>query len=329
MKEEKMRKNMKPEDIAGGRQGTDAVASVVALMLLLAVIATFICLYSTEYLPGLKEQSEIAQVTEVKEAFMDFSNDIERIVSDKKDASYGHTIPLGGGDILMSPEKSSGTLLVKDCGKIFEVWNSSDPEPAACSGMVRVEYKPSYSFWEGQGYNWQYGYINVTKKGIEVPMEYYTMGDVLEDEDGRLSVFAKSFIDFELEERTPGEFNLTVRVVDLVRGEPNFVSGNSATTLSILSRVNESEPMITDNLCFRFANGTKEMHPGFSGPIFEKTNETFNDFNMTCGSTFPRPDVELKRPDISSGWDTITLEMVDNNEITVCIDYVKVTVSPS
>ncbi|WP_062398048.1 hypothetical protein [Methanogenium cariaci] len=75
---------------------SDAVSSVVALMLLLAVVATFISLYSTSYIPGLKEQSEITQIATVKESFIKFSGDVEHIVMEKTPASCGNMIPLGG-----------------------------------------------------------------------------------------------------------------------------------------------------------------------------------------------------------------------------------------
>ncbi|WP_421909257.1 hypothetical protein [Methanolacinia petrolearia] len=314
-------------EVSCKRNLEEAVAPVIALMLILAVVATFISLYSTEYLPGLKEQSEIAQVSEIKEAFMDFSNDIGHIVSEKKGASYGHTIPLGAGDVIMSPEKSSGTLSVNDVGTIFNITDSSCTLLDS-SSMINVTYKPSYSFWEGQGYSWQYGYINVTKDDIEVPMLYYTMDDVINevsDDDGSLSIFAESFIEFE-PEMNSGELNLTVKVVDLVPGEPKFVSGNSATSLNILSKESRSDPVVTNSLKFMFANGTEGMLPGFSGSLFETTNQTLEDLSGAYEDIKP-PVSTLKDPSVTSGWDTITLEI--NESITVFIDSVKITVSPS
>ncbi|WP_048152277.1 hypothetical protein [Methanolacinia paynteri] len=302
----------------------EAVAPVIALMLILAVVATFISLYSTEYLPGLKEQSEIAQVSEIKEAFMDFSNDIGHIVSEKKGASYGHTIPLGAGDVIMSPEKSSGTLSVSDAGTIFDIYNNSSGDPVASAAMVKAEFKPSYTFWEGQGYSWQYGYINVTKDDIEVPLEYYEMADVIDDfeNSGGLSIFAKSFVDFDPED--DGDSNLTSLEIDLVTlipGENNFVSGNSMTTLKI-ETVDPSENTVSyDNvttLSFRFENITGEgLIPEFSTCIFEKINSSMADLAYD--------NIDSVETDSSSDGGTITL--IASSPFSVVIKKTEIVVS--
>ena len=307
----------------------EAVAPVIALMLILAVVATFISLYSTEYLPGLKEQSEIAQVTEVKEAFMDFSNDIDHIVSDKKGASYGHTIPLGAGDVIMSPEKSSGTLTVSNAGTIFEICNTSSGDSVSSAAMVKAEFKPSYTFWEGQGYSWQYGYINVTKDDIEVPLEDYTMADVTGSEE--FSAFAESFINFEdagFYNSTSGETELSLLEIDLITllsGEKNFVSGNSAAVLKILSRDNATS-FNTSYLSFRFKNSTgSDVMPEFSAFLFDKIEDEMETLHDSYGNV-PSPEVTR----VSDGYDTIVLDMSESPlSISVGIDSLEVVVSTS
>ena len=51
------------------------------------------------------------------------------------------------------------------------------------------------NFWQDQGYQWQYGYINVTKYGTLItPLSYDTMDNVTNaTESGSLALFAKSF----------------------------------------------------------------------------------------------------------------------------------------
>ncbi|ADN35145.1 hypothetical protein Mpet_0371 [Methanolacinia petrolearia DSM 11571] len=316
-------------EVSCKRNLEEAVAPVIALMLILAVVATFISLYSTEYLPGLKEQSEIAQVSEVKEAFMDFSNDIGHIVSEKKGASYGHTIPLGAGDVIMSPEKSSGTLSVSDAGTIFDVYNDSSGDPVASAGMVKAEFKPSYTFWEGQGYSWQYGYINVTKDDIEVPLEDYTMADVTGSEE--FSAFAESLIDFEdagFYNSTSGETELSSLEIDLVtfvQGDKNFVSGNSAAVLKILARENATS-FNTSYLSFRFENSTgSDVIPEFSVFLFDKIETEMEALHDSYGNV-PSPEVTR----VSGGYDTIVLDMSESpSPVLVGIDSLEVVVSTS
>jgi hypothetical protein len=320
----------------------EAVASVIALMLLLAVIATFICLYSTEYLPGLKEQSEIAQVTEVKEAFMDFSNDIDHIVSDKKGASYGHTIPLGAGDVIMSPEKSSGTLRVTDLDAIVNITatgagiNPVPETPDASAGMVKVEYKPSYSFWEGQGYNWQYGYINVTKDDVvEVPMLYYTIDD--DKFSNELSAFAESFIEFDpVGDASSGELDsLTIRMANITAGETSFISGNSATSLKIYSDQDSNKKEYIDPcLTFWIVNSTStsrvygsESMPEFSEILFDKIEGRLNYLNETYWNDIPEPAILIDQ----NGYDAIDIDMstYGSGQSEVVIQSVDISVSTS
>lgn len=310
-----------------GMKKSDAVASVVALMLILAVVATFISLYSTSYIPGLKEQSEIKQINEVKESFMKFSGDIEHIATEKTPASYSYMIPMGGGDILLSPEKSSGTLNVIGCGNMVEVRTNplDGANPDAVSGMVKIAFEPSYTFWEKQGYNWQYGYINVTKNEREVPLTNFTMNDILGSP--AFSTFAERFVTFESEENSTSEniTSLTLHVVHIVPGENSFVSGNSATTLSIIGSLKEANPQYTGYLNLSFVNNTDmPVMSEFSGHIFDYTNESLNKLY--------REHSNVDEPEIArgiGGHDWIQLKIdpdVLNNQVPVKIQWVNISV---
>ncbi|MFA5453396.1 MAG: hypothetical protein WC248_07465, partial [Candidatus Methanomethylophilaceae archaeon] len=57
----------------------EAVSTVIALMLILAIISTCIAVYTTTYVPGLKQQSEIVHSEDVKYAFERFASDIDNI----------------------------------------------------------------------------------------------------------------------------------------------------------------------------------------------------------------------------------------------------------
>ena len=227
------------------KHGREAgVASVVALMLLLAVIVTFLSLYATTYLPALKQQAEIEQVTSVKEAFMRFDNDIDHVISDGTAATYGETVPLGGGDILLDPEKSSGLLSVGDPQALSTIqltWSNGTAAGSYASSLVNVSYVPSYTFWEAQGYTWQYGYINVTKGGRSTPLSYNTMGDV---NARRIPGYAGKLLEITpvWDTTTPSVLDrLVITAVTMepsgVPGDKNFVSGNGACVLRINATV--------------------------------------------------------------------------------------------
>lgn len=311
---------------SGGRTCTartgrdDAVSSVVALMLLLAVIATFISLYATSYVPGLKQQSEIDQIKSVKEAFIESSNDIEHIASEKVGTSYGHLIPLGAGDILMSPEKSSGTLSVTDLGAFAGV--TLNGTTYTCN-MTSIAFEPSYAFWEEQGYTWQYGYINVTKKGKEVPLTEFTIDDVLTGDE--FSAFAESFIRFDKEE-SDGAGNLAslrITAVTITPGSSTFISGNNPATLRIRADVNETDRIHTDYLSFNFTNSTEtRIKTEFSKHPAEETENYLEDL-FTRYDNVPEPDTARG----VDGNDTVTLDI--DSPVAVTIRTVNIIVSAS
>lgn len=307
------------------RRRDDGVSSVVALMLLLAVIATFISLYATSYVPGLKEQSEIDQVKSVKEAFMESSNDIRHIASGKISASYGHLVPLGAGDILMSPEKSSGTLTVTDIGAFAEIRTTPTGAPNATCNMTSIAFEPSYTFWEEQGYTWQYGYINVTKKGKEVPLTGFTMEDVLSGDEGEFSRLAKEFITFDKEERD-ADGNLTslrITVVTITPGSSTFISGNNPATLRICAKDPETKPICTDYLRFNFTNSTDTVKTEFSRHLAEET-KLYLDGLSTCSNLEIDDTAGVEGND-----DTITLKVDDSSPVAVTIRTVHIIVSAS
>ena len=92
----------------------DAVSPVIALMLILAILATCMAVYTTTYVPGLKQQDEITHSGEVKLAFMRLAADIDTIIEQEKPAVYTEVLELGGGDVPLSPTKSSGTIEIEE-----------------------------------------------------------------------------------------------------------------------------------------------------------------------------------------------------------------------
>jgi len=334
-----MRRDTPPRWRGCRDRNDDAVSSVVALMLLLAVIATFLSLYATTYVPGLKEQSEIDRTNTVKEAFVGFSSDVEHIVYKKAGGvSYGYSVPLGAGDVLMSPEKSSGMLSVKDLGKFAWIDATQNvggvdvvTEIANCS-MVSVAFEPSYSFWEEQGYVWQYGYINVTKGARATPLEAYNMTDVLDPaSEFSFSPFARQFIEFETKDDGSGNLlNLMVTVVNITPGQSTFTSGNGHAMLKVKAEVpkpNEgTEFQSIQRLNFTFTNSsTDTVASNFSANLRDKTEAYLDDLGNTYNT-----QVELHGQIIDDQHDTITIPLKFlKTDVAVTIRTLTVYVSAS
>ena len=150
------------------REKDDAVSPVIALMLILAILATCLAVYTTTYVPGLKQQDEITHSGEVKLAFERFASDIDNLIALGKPAVYTEVLELGGGDVPLSPTKSSGTIEIetKEIGK-YQIEGGAE---TALNG-IEVRYTPSFTAWEKQGYLYKNGVVWITKEEKVTPAE--------------------------------------------------------------------------------------------------------------------------------------------------------------
>ena len=157
------------------REKDDAVSPVIALMLILAILATCMAVYTTTYVPGLKQQDEITHTGEVKLAFMRFASDIDNVIAQGKPAVYTEVLELGGGDVPLSPTKSSGTIEI-NTSKIGMYQTGSETKDL---NGIAVTYTPSFTAWEKQGYLYQNGVVWITKDEKKTPAQLtlYTVSD--------------------------------------------------------------------------------------------------------------------------------------------------------
>ena len=149
------------------REKDDAVSPVIALMLILAILATCLAVYTTTYVPGLKQQDEITHSGEVKLAFERFASDIDNLIALGKPAVYTEVLELGGGDVPLSPTKSSGTIEI-NTSKIGTYTIGGETKDL---NGIAVTYTPSFTAWEKQGYVYQNGVVWITKEEKVTPAE--------------------------------------------------------------------------------------------------------------------------------------------------------------
>ncbi len=179
----------------------DAVAPVIAVMLILAAIVTFLSVWNAVYVPSMKQSAEVEHLRNVESAFMHFSSDMERAVSTRQDhLTLSEPVPLGGGDFFFNTLRSSGSIFVRNEQKPIYYLTLYDGTGAIMGEMngtlVNLSYESQGNFWQDQGYNWQYGYLNVTKYGTrQSPLKYYNMTNVNNEfmSTGSLATFAGSF----------------------------------------------------------------------------------------------------------------------------------------
>ncbi|MCZ0859833.1 hypothetical protein O0S10_01160 [Methanocorpusculum sp. MG] len=216
------------------KSGTDeAVSTVIALMLVLAILATCIAIYSATYVPGLKQQSEILHSGEVQYAFLRLSSDVDNLYSLGKSGQFSEPVPLGGGDILLSPVKSSGTIeLEKNQIGTISVINNDGGTFSLLINTTNITYTPSYSSWELQGYSYRSGVVWITKGAKETPADIslYTVREGLVQENNTRNQWLKKAKTVIPE----GNGNYTMQIISMtpVDGK-NFVTGTGTAKIRL------------------------------------------------------------------------------------------------
>lgn len=219
----------------------DAVSTVIAMMLILGIIVTLFAIYSATYLPGLKQQSEIDHSREVANAFVRFDSDIDHVVSHKKAARFSEPFSLGGGDILLSPVRSSGLVSVEDRPLVNVTVTNGTGETVKTvtlnTSLVNVSYVPSFTSWEPQGYRWECGVVLVTKDDVAVPQS--SRYNTWDEASGDCGAFLERFIDLDL---SGDGSEVTITTVNLTRKkDESFITGSGIATLEVNATVLEEK----------------------------------------------------------------------------------------
>ena len=142
----------------------DGVSNVVAMMLLLSVLVICIAVLSSSYIPDLKENAEAMHSQDVKEAFLRFGSDVDELFTTAQGGVYTQVFSLGGGDVLLSPSKSGGTVEIQtvNLGTVLGYQEQIT--------SVNVTYTPLLPYWEKQGYLYENGVVWVTKDDRKIPV---------------------------------------------------------------------------------------------------------------------------------------------------------------
>lgn len=251
----------------------DAVAPVVAAMLILAIGVTFFAAWNAYYVPSMKEQSEITHLKDVESGFLRFSSDIETAASLKKNMKLSEQIPLGGGEFTFDPVKSGGTIRIQNEteGYMRIRINSTSSEPT--KNILRFSnysYQPVNNFWQDQGYVWSYGNVNVTKGSRATPLQYPRMDNVTYDVTGPL-------FDIDID-ATCSRMNVYVVNITPVAGH-TLASGNGNGMLMLNSSV------LSRNIaCADFINVSINRHlpRGFRSALLGSVNQSVHE--LSCGN---------------------------------------------
>lgn len=144
----------------------DGVSNVVSMLLMLTVLVIALSLASATYIPDLKENAEIIHSSEVRTSFLAFAADVNHQHASGYVSPASRVFSLGGGDILLSPAKSSGTvaLTTESLGSL----SLSGVSPITIN-TVNLTYIPHLSVWNSPGFSYEKGVCWVTEDGIRIP----------------------------------------------------------------------------------------------------------------------------------------------------------------
>ncbi|GAB7016637.1 hypothetical protein [Methanogenium cariaci] len=236
----------------------EAVAPVVAVMLVLAVVVTFLAVYNASIVPSLKAEAEVMHIGDVEESFLRFAADIDSAAGMKRPVQLSESLVLGGGDMLLNGARSGGMLAIThEDEEIFSVTCNGTTYK---SGLVGISYVPAASFWQDQGYTWQYGYLNVTQGQIATPLLYTDMDAVADDlstsgffssligieaENGYVPVNVVNVNDNSTYTKSVDKHctGITISVINMSTGKA-YVSGNGPAMLTL--NVSMREPVVID-----------------------------------------------------------------------------------
>jgi len=266
----------------------DAVAPVIAAMLILAVGVTFFAAWNAYYVPSMKAQSEITHLKEVESGFLRFSSDLETAASLKKSMRLSEQIPLGGGEFTFDPVKSGGTIRIRnETEGYMRITLVNGTTPLTTGNLLRFSnysYQPVNNFWQDQGYTWSYGNVNVTKGTLATPLQYARMDDVSYGVTGTL---------FDLDiDTTCSRMNVYTVNITPVAGH-TLASGNGNGLFVLNSSVvSQSFPNAT-SMNVRL---NRHMPRGFQSALLDSVNRHINE--LSCGNvhvayrTDPTADVD-------------------------------------
>jgi hypothetical protein len=256
----------------------EAVSPVVAFMLLLMVVVSFISVLNAYYIPSLKQQSEISHLHEVEDSFTKITPDVLQVLTFRKNTSMKEPIQMGGGDVVFSPLKSSGyletntSLQNKPLSQITVSIGSTITMVSEIN-RSRVLYRPIGNFWTNQGYEWEDGVLSVTKGNRKTDLQYADNADILAASERKAYYdMMNPVIHVDTSNTTPSISIDLLNVED--QGTNQSVSSNGVGTIWVDLKESTRKSLkltLGDTIKFDFS-GTNESEIGFKSKI----NETFN-----------------------------------------------------
>ncbi len=267
----------------------DAVSPIVAFMLLLMVIVSFISILNAYYIPSLKQQAEVQHLHLVEESFSKITPDMLQILTFRKNLSMKESFPLGGGDVIFSPLKSSGYLEVNTTLQSEPLSNISvqingNPIQNLTSviNQTKIVFRPVGNFWIRQGYVWNDGVLNVTK-GNRITFLQYPDTDTGRANNERDSYYEMLFPRIKIETNQNNTSSIQIDLVNIENpGSYRFVSGNGVGNINIqIKESNKTSLRLDNQTTIRFQFFNYNTHIFNCNSSFDKAKSEINYMNNT------------------------------------------------
>ena len=208
----------------------DAIAPVVAFLLILMVLVSIFSLFNAYYIPSLKQQSEVEHLQMVEESFNDLSPKIYQLLLVWQNSSILESVPLGGGDVFLSPIRSSGYLGIEYNDSPLSTLTIENYPVSSNILIMNITYQPVGNYWINQIYNWTNGAVFI-KKGKKT-----TSLLSVDDDEIEISSEEKQFFDMLLPKISYNIYghNLTYLSLDLInmeKSDQSYINGNAFGTI--------------------------------------------------------------------------------------------------
>lgn len=237
----------------------DAISAVIALMLVLAILSTCIAVYTSTYIPGLKQQAEITHSEDVRLAFERLSSDADNLYAMDRNASFTQSFSLGGGDVALSPSKSVGTMEIEnETVGTLRITDGGIPIREYPVTTAKITYTPSRTTWERQGYEYVNGVVWVCKDNKKTPsdLNLRSIDDGL-NESMRFKNAIKNNIVSSFVESSPGNFSISLAKM-FADADCEQITGSGIVKLRLCCTLSNEKILLPGGteLSYRDSSGT-------------------------------------------------------------------------
>jgi len=264
----------------------EAIAPVVAFLLILTIVVSFFSIINAYYIPSLKQQSEVEHLQFVEEHFLELSPKIYQLLLVWQNASVKESIQLGGGDVVFSPIKSSGFLQIDYNDTSLSTISLDNFPESSHIFPINITYRPVGNYWINQGYNWTNGIVFVTKAGKSTSLQSII------DNENDLSNENKRYYDLLLPKISYNIYgnNLTFLIFDIINIEKpvqQSINGNGFGSIIIaLNKTYEGNQNLTheiesNSMKININNNIKTEYL-----LNERFNDVFREINFKTNKSF-------------------------------------------